>query len=125
MRVYKNRWFARFAVKERIKDEMLCEAVNRANSGLVDADLGGGVIKQRVARRGQGRSGGYRTFILFKVGHRAVFAFGFAKNTMENISMDDLEDLRKVAKLTLAYSDSQITSLLDIHELIEVDCHGG
>ncbi len=57
MRVFKNAWFERFARKQRIPDEALLEAVARAERGQIDADLGGGVIKQRVARRGQGRSG--------------------------------------------------------------------
>lgn len=52
MRVFKIRWFVRFARGERIDDESLSEAITRAARGLVDADLGGGLIKQRVARRG-------------------------------------------------------------------------
>ena len=79
-RILLNRWFQRFASKERISSAALIEAIDRADRGLIDADLGGGVIKQRVARPGQGRSGGYRTLILFRVGRRAVFAFGFAKS---------------------------------------------
>lgn len=79
-RILMNRWFQRFAAKERISNASLIEAIGRADRDLIDADLGGGVIKQRVARPGQGRSGGYRTLILFRVGRRAVFAFGFAKS---------------------------------------------
>jgi hypothetical protein len=78
-RILMNRWFQRFAAKERISSQALIEAIKRANRGLINADLGGGAIKQRVARVGQDRSGGYRTLILFRVGSRAVFAFGFAK----------------------------------------------
>ena len=85
-RIFKNGWFERFARKERIADASLREAVQRAESGLVDADLGGGVIKQRVARTGQGKSGGYRTLILFRQGDKAIFAFGFAKSAQANIS---------------------------------------
>ena len=77
-RIYKNRWFAKFASREGISDVMLVAAVNQANNGLIDADLGGGVIKQRVAREGGGKSGGYRTLIFFRQDERAVFAFGFA-----------------------------------------------
>jgi hypothetical protein len=80
-RILMNRWFQRFAAKERIGSQALIEAIERANRGLIDADLGGGVIKQRVARPGQGRSGGYRTLILFRVGSRVVFAFGSPKAT--------------------------------------------
>src|SRR3546814_18742904 len=53
-RILKNGWFERFARKERLTDSGLRDAVQRAESGLVDADLGGGVIKQRVARPGKG-----------------------------------------------------------------------
>jgi hypothetical protein len=63
----------------------MCEAIARAERGLVDANLGGGVIKQRVARSGQGRSGGFRTLIAFRAAERSVFMFGFAKNDLDNI----------------------------------------
>ena len=66
MRVFKTKGFARFARRERISDANLGEAVRRAERGLVDADLGGGVIKQRVARPGQGKSGGYRVLVAYR-----------------------------------------------------------
>jgi hypothetical protein len=76
----------------------LREAIERAERGTIDADLGGGLIKQRVARQGQGRSGGYRMMIAYRAKDRAVFLFGFAKNERENISTDELLFLRKVAE---------------------------
>src|SRR5580658_5139225 len=82
-RVFKTRWFQRFARKERIRDAVLLDAVARAEKGQLDADLGGGVIKQRIARPGQGKSGGYCTIIVFKQGQRAVFVYGFAKSERE------------------------------------------
>ena len=89
MRVFKIRWFARFARGERIDDKSLSEAIARASRGLVDADLGGGLIKQRVARQGRGRSGGYRMIIAFRMRKRAVFLYGFAKNERGNIGPDE------------------------------------
>lgn len=74
VRVYKTRWLARFARRERIGDDSLKEAIERAERGLIDADLGGGIIKQRVARPGQGRSGGWRMLIAYRAGDRAVFS---------------------------------------------------
>jgi len=115
-------WFARFARKERLSDAALCEAVARAEKGLVDADLGGGVIKQRVARPGAGRSGGYRTLILYRSGERAVFAYGFAKNVVDNISGGDEARLKAAAELTLGFSESEITRLVDAGQFIEVVC---
>ncbi len=76
MRVFKNAWFERFARKQGISDKALRKAVERAEHGLIDADLGGGVIKQRVARQSQGKSSGWRTLILFRPAERAIFAFG-------------------------------------------------
>ena len=93
MRVYKTRLFAKFARRERIADRALIEAIERAGRGLIDADLGGGVIKQRVARVGQGRSGGYRTLIAVQFGERAVFLFGFAKNDRDNIDEVELSQI--------------------------------
>ena len=63
MQVYKVKVFARFQRRERIADKALANAVRNAEDGLVDADLGGGLIKQRVARPGHGKSSGYRTVI--------------------------------------------------------------
>lgn len=79
MRVYKTKWFARFAKRERISDEALCEAIERAEQGLIDADLGGGLIKQRVARLGGGKSGGYRTIVAYRAKNVAIFLSAFAK----------------------------------------------
>ncbi|WP_277986037.1 type II toxin-antitoxin system RelE/ParE family toxin [Sphingobium yanoikuyae] len=118
--MFKNGWFERFARKERITDTSLREAVERAESGLVDADLGGGVIKQRVARTGQGKSGGYRTLILFRQGDRAIFAFGFAKNSQANISKTDLTLLRKAASEALEWSGEDLDRLVVSGTLVEI-----
>ena len=92
MRVFTTRVFARFARKERLDDRQLYEAIARAERGLVDADLGGNLIKQRVARSGSGRSGGYRTVVVFRASQRSVFLYGFAKNERENIDDRELDD---------------------------------
>jgi len=70
MLVFKNKSFARFAYRNQISSTDLCGAVRDANRGLIAADLGGGIIKQRIARRGSGKSGGFRTIILFRAGER-------------------------------------------------------
>ena len=123
MRVFKNSWFRKFARKERIADVTLCDAVSRTERGLVDADLGGGLIKQRIARPDSGRSGGYRSVIIFRRGTRAVFAFGYAKSAMDNLGAADERDLKEVAKLLLAFSDAEIDRLVTLDELVEVECH--
>jgi hypothetical protein len=75
--------------------------VVRAERGLVDADLGGGVVKQRVARAGQGRSGGFRVLIAYRARTRSVFLFGFAKSALGNIDDDELATAREIAKAWL------------------------
>ncbi|MEW6657344.1 MAG: type II toxin-antitoxin system RelE/ParE family toxin [Thermodesulfobacteriota bacterium] len=97
MRIFKTKWFVRYARHEQISDHSLRSAIDRADRGSVDADLGGGVIKQRGARAGQGRSRGYRFLIAYRPGERAVFLYGFAKNERENIDDDELATLREIA----------------------------
>jgi hypothetical protein len=122
VRVFKSAWFTKFARKEKIDDPALCEAVARAEKGLIDADLGGGLLKQRVARAGAGKSGGYRTLIFFRTETRAVFAYGFAKSDRANLERDEEAVFRKAAKLVLAFSDQQIEAELQNKRLTEVNC---
>jgi hypothetical protein len=124
LRVFATKVFARFARKERLDDRRLCEAVERAGRGLVDADLGGNLIKQRIARPGSGRSGGYRTIVAFRAAQRSVFLYGFAKNERDNIDDREMNDLKRLAKHYLNFSDAQIATALEQSELTEVTCNG-
>ena len=108
MRIFRNQWITRFAKKHKISDSELIEAVERANKGVIDADLRGGVIKQRIARQGQGRSGGYRSLIFFRSGERAFFMTAFAKNDRENITNKELTELKKAAAVILAMTEIDI-----------------
>ena len=123
MRVYKLKGFARFQRRERITDASLAEAVAGAERGLVDAELGGGLIKQRVARPGQGKSGGFRTLIAYRQGKRAVFLFGFAKSERANIDDDELDEWRHVGRTYLGLDDKGVEAAIAANELTEVS-HG-
>jgi hypothetical protein len=120
VRNFKSKWFQRFARKEGIADGTLREAVDRAERGQIDADLGGGVIKQRIARLGQGKSNGYRTIILFRRGGRAVFIYGFAKSQQANISADEEEQFKEAAKHVLPLTDKQLAALIERGNFVEV-----
>ena len=122
MRIFQNKAFLRFAKKAGIGDAVLCEAIRDAERGLIAADLGGGVIKQRIARPGQGKSGGFRTLIVFRAGARAFFVYGFAKNEMDNIGPDELVALKKLATALLAYDDKAIARVIASGTLTEVIC---
>ena len=119
-RIYKLRGFARFQRKERISDALLRKAIDGVEAALIHADLGGGLVKQRLARPGQGKSGGYRTVIAIKRGDRAVFLYGFAKNERGNIDDEELEEFRQLARGFLGLTVQQIAALIADNELMEV-----
>ena len=123
MRVFKTRIFGRFQRGERISDATLANAVRSAEAGLIDADLGGGLIKQRIARPGQGKSGGYRTVIAYRRGDRAVFLHGFAKSDQDNIGDADLADLRRLGRSYLELDQNALHAAEIDGKLMEVD-HG-
>ena len=89
MRIFLTRGVVRFARRQRIADTSIGEAIERAERGTIDADLGGGLIKQRVARPGQGRSGGYRMIVAYRAAGRGVFLYAFAKSERDNIDDDE------------------------------------
>ena len=122
MRVFATKAFQRFQRKEQIDDSSLCEAILRAERGLVDADLGRGLIKQRVAREGQGRRGGFRTIVAYRAAERSVFMFGFAKSRQANLSAADERDLADFGALLLGLGDAAIETMLMGDELKEVAC---
>ena len=124
MRIFKSKWFQRFAAKEQITDAALRDAVNRAERGQIDADLGGGVIKQRIARSGRGRPKGYRTIIFFRRGIRAFFMYGFSKSQRANIDDHELRQFKEAAKHVMALSESQLAELLERGDFVEVKQNG-
>jgi hypothetical protein len=115
-RVFASKPFMRFARRFGIGDEALWNAVN----GPCDADLGGGVFKYRLARDGEGSSGGARALIAMKTGRRAVLMFGFEKKDQANIRLDELKEYRKAAKIYLAFSEEQIAAIVRAKALVEI-----
>lgn len=123
MRIFKSRWFKRFAQKEGIADSVLRAAMARAEKGLIDADLGGEVIKQRIARPGQGRSKGFRTIILFRRGDKGFFVYGFSKSERANIDEDEEQQFKEAAKHILALTDKQLGELVKRGDFEEVNAN--
>ncbi|MDR2154698.1 MAG: type II toxin-antitoxin system RelE/ParE family toxin [Burkholderiaceae bacterium] len=120
IRIFKTPGVKRFASRERITDASLKAAIERAGLGLIDADLSGGLIKQRVARAGQGRSGGFRMIAAYREARRAVFLYGFAKNDRDNINDDELESLRTIGAHWLAASPAVVEQALTDGDLQEI-----
>jgi hypothetical protein len=124
MHVFKTKPFARFAAKESIADSVLRDAIRRAEAGLVDADLGGGVIKQRLARQGQGRSGGFCSVVLFRRHEIAFFVYGFAKNDRDNIDRQELRAFRLLAAEMLAMDAPALLAAIRNGTIMEVEADG-
>ena len=124
MRIFKNRAFNKWMAKEGLSDEGLRVAVDEINRGLIDVDLGGHVVKKRVAINGRGKSGGVRTLVAYKMSDKAFFVYGFAKNVRSNISAAELKALKHLAKELLSYSDQALTQAIQHGALIEVENDG-
>lgn len=120
MRIFKTKWFERFARKNNINDEMLIETIERTKKGLVDADLGRGVIKQRIARVGQGKSRGYRSIIVMRQNEMAFFVFGFSKSNQDNLRQDEEEEFRHMANYLLSISKKDLVKALERGDFMEV-----
>lgn len=121
MRIFLTRGVVRFARRQRITDASLSEAIERAERGIIDADLGGGLIKQRVARPGQGRSGGFRMIVAYREAGRAVFLYGFAKSDRDNIGDDELATLRTIGANWLAASAELVGQAVEDGDLKEIE----
>ncbi|STX81697.1 Uncharacterized protein conserved in bacteria [Legionella busanensis] len=121
MRIFKNKWFNKFAKKEKISDKKLCEIVKNLEKGLIDVDYGGGVIKQRLARLNQGKSSGYRCIILFRFNEKTFFVYGFPKNERDNISLDEERAFKDLSEQMFNFTDKEIDKLINTGTLIEVN----
>lgn len=124
MRIFKNKAFTKWAEKEGLSDDALRTAVDEMERGLIDADLGGHVMKKRVAVGGRGKRGGVRTLLAYKSGDKAFFVYGFAKNVRANVSTDELKALKHLAKELMGYSDKALTKAIQHGALIEVEDNG-
>lgn len=121
-RVFKNKWFNRWARREGIADAALLGAAKEIAAGKVEADLGGCLFKKRLARLGGGKRGGYRTIVGYKtsITERVIFLYAFAKSKKDNISLEEEAALSLAAKAFLSAPDEQIDAYLLKGSIVEV-----
>jgi hypothetical protein len=119
-RLFKTKAFARFARREGLSDRSLREAVGAMERGLIHAELGSGVVKQRIARKGQGRSRGLRTIVVFRRASRAVFVYGYAKSDQATIGPRELAAFRILAVRLLAMTEPELDRAVESGALEEV-----
>jgi hypothetical protein len=120
MRIFKTHIFAKWAKQENVTDKVIRKAVTEMQSGLIYAELGDGLCKQRIARPGQGKRGGHRTLVAFKKDDRSVFVFGFSKNEHDNINDLDEKKYRELTQFYLNLSNEQLDKMISEKRLIEV-----
>jgi hypothetical protein len=120
MRVFKSKWFQKWAAKEGLDDDALRAAIEEMENGLIDAELGGHVAKKRVALPGRGKRGGTRTLVVYQQANKAFFVYGFAKNERANISDKELKALKLLATQLLGYTNPALVKAIEAGELIEV-----
>ena len=119
-RVFKTRHFKRWMRKTELTDDALCAAVLEMVEGLIDAELGGGVVKKRIGIAGRGKRGGARTLIATNKGSRWFFVYGFEKSDRANISSDELEALQALASDLLALSGKELSQAVEDTTLEEI-----
>lgn len=124
MRIFKTKWFQRWASKEHLDDDTLRRTVAEMVAGLIDADLGGHVIKKRAALPGHDKRGSLRTLVAFKADDKAFFICGFAKNERDNIGQNELKALRLLATELLGYGSVLLAKAIAVGEIVEVSDDG-
>ncbi|NIA01232.1 MAG: type II toxin-antitoxin system RelE/ParE family toxin [Planctomycetia bacterium] len=124
MQIFKTKWFQRWAAREALTDSALLVAVEEIGQGLIDADLGGHVIKKRIGTHGRGKSGSVRTLLTFQRDDKAFFIYGFSKNERSNVSQKELKALKLLATELLGYTSAALEKAMKAGELIEVNIDG-
>jgi len=120
MRVFKIREFSKWAAREGLADSVLCKVVAEMERGLVGVNLGSQVFKKRVALSGRGKSSGVRTLLAYRIGSKAFFIYGFAKNVKDNIRHRELNALKVSADIFLSYNNEELNQAVKAGALIEV-----
>ena len=121
-RIFKTRYFSRWMRKTELTDKALCAAIAEMMLGLIDGDLGGGIVKKRIGLAGRGKRGGARTLVATNKGSRWFFVYGFEKNDRANISADELAALQGIARELLARTNQQLDDAVVDGSLQEI-CH--
>jgi hypothetical protein len=121
VRVFKDVEFHRWA--KGVTDAQLCAVADEIESGLINARLGGFLIKKRIGAFGRSKRGGFRTIAAHRQGERLVFLHGFGKSEKDDISSREEKALRKLGNEYMAYSIAELSMLVQEGLIVEVRCH--
>ena len=112
--------FARWMRKSNVTEADIVAAAQEMVQGLIDANLGGHLVKKRVALRGRGKSAGARTIVATKFEQRWVFLFGFEKNERSNIDASELKVLQELAVSLLDLDQQAIAVAITAGQLFQL-----
>jgi len=121
--IYLSKPFTRLARRDGLRDVNICQAIGEMNEGLIDADLGAGLFKKRIAMPGQGKRGGWRSLLGFQAGNKAFFLYLFPKSRRDNIDAAEMKALKRLTKYYLTLKHAEIKAALQCGELREVNCN--
>ena len=124
MQIFMTKWFQRWATRETLGNNALVAAVDEIGRGLIDAELGGHLVKKRIGTRARGKSGSVRTLLAIQFDEKAFFIYGFSKNERSNVGKRELKALKLLASELLSYTDASLDKAMKAGELIEVSSDG-
>ena len=116
----KTKWFNKWAKKNFITDNKLLKTLENISNNLGTVDLGGGLYKVRTPRYGQGKSGGFRTVVVFKEADIAIFVYGFAKTNKDNLDKQELKYFKKLSKDLLEINKNEYIKLEKLGDFISL-----
>jgi len=116
----KTKWFNKWAKKNSISDRNLNKAIVSLSNKLGTVDLGSGLYKIRTPKVGQGKSGGFRTIVVFREADIAIFVYGFAKTEKDNLDKEELRYFKKLAKNLLKIENKKYIDLIKQGSFISI-----
>jgi len=117
----KTKWFSKWTKKNNIQDDKLIIAIESISDSLGTVDLGGGLFKVRISREYEGKSGGFRSIIVYRESDKAIFVYGFSKNEKDNLDKEELKYFKKLAKDLLDIDKKEYIRLIKLGEFINIE----
>lgn len=120
MKIFKTRYFSKWAKKRDLKDALLLQIAQDISNGIFEANLGGGVLKKRIATEGRGKRASVRSIIIYKRENHCFFVYGFLKNEKTNITPNEEAAFKILARELLNLSEPEIVTRLRSGALLEI-----
>ena len=117
----KNKWFNKWSSKNKIKNKDLLEGISNIKNNIGIVSLGSHLYKVRLLSETKGKSGSFRTLIVYKKEKLAIYIYGFSKNEKGNINNKELTLFKKLAKDILTLNEKLIELLISKKHYIHIE----